>query len=125
MLYNNARKISGIGEFMHKNSMAIKVKETIKHHIINNKKEYIIVVLIFVVGIFFGVLFVNNMKENQVENNKIYISNFVNEMKNTDNINSINVLKSSIKQNALIALGVWFFGTTVIRNTCGVRNCFI
>ena len=39
------------------------MKETIKKHILNNKKEYIIVTLLFIIGIFLGVLFVNNINE--------------------------------------------------------------
>lgn len=98
----------------------INIKKIINNHITNNKKEYIIVALIFVIGIFLGVLFVNNVDENQKEDINAYINDFVNNMKNTDNINNISILKSSIKQNILLALGIWFFGTTVIRNT----NCF-
>ena len=45
----------------------INIKETIKQHIINNKREYIIVSLFFIIGIFLGVLFVNNIKDNQKE----------------------------------------------------------
>lgn len=35
-------------------------------------------------------------------------------MKNTDNINNIELLKNSIKQNVLLTFIIWFFGTTVI-----------
>ena len=42
-----------------------KIKEIIKQHVINNKKEYVIVTLLFIIGIFFGVLFVNNVNESQ------------------------------------------------------------
>ena len=41
------------------------LKEIIKKHILNNKKEYIIVTLLFIIGIFLGVLFVNNINESQ------------------------------------------------------------
>lgn len=101
------------------------IKKVISRHITNNKKEYIIFALIFVIGIFLGVLFVNNAKENQKEDINTYISDFVNKMKNTENIDNVNILKSSIKQNILLALGIWFFGTTVIRNTNCFWNCYI
>lgn len=103
----------------------INIKETIKQHIINNKREYIIVSLFFIIGIFLGVLFVNNIKEEQKEQIVTYVNDYITKMKDTDNINNIDVLKSSIKQNLLITIGIWFFGTTVIRVAYSFWNCFI
>lgn len=107
------------------NRKVIKVKETIKQHIINNKKEYIIVSLFFIIGIFLGVLFINNIKEEQKEQIGTYVNDYITKMKDTDNINNIDVLESSIKQNLLITLGIWFFGTTVIRVAYSFWNCII
>ena len=103
----------------------INIKETIKQHIIKNKIQYIIIALFFIIGIFLGVLFVNNIKEEQKEQIVTYVNDYITKMKDTDNINNIDVLKSSIKQNLLITIGIWFFGTTVIRNTYSFWNCFI
>ena len=103
----------------------INIKETIKQHIINNKREYIIIALFFIIGIFLGVLFVNNIKEEQKEQIVTYVNDYITKMKDTDNINNIDVLKSSIKQNLLITIGICFFGTTVIRNTYSFWNCCI
>ena len=103
----------------------INIKETIKQHIINNKIEYIIIALFFIIGIFLGVLFVNNIKGEQKEQIVTYVNDYITKMKDTDNINNIDVLKSSIKQNLLITIGIWFFGTTVILNTYSFWNCFI
>lgn len=103
----------------------INIKETIKQHIINNKREYIIVSLFFIIGIFLGVLFINNIKEEQKEQIGTYVNDYITKMKDTDNINNIDVLESSIKQNLLITLGIWFFGTTVIRVAYSFWNCII
>lgn len=103
----------------------ISIKKTIKQHIMNNKREYIIVALFFVIGIFLGVLLVNNIKDNQKEQISIYINNYITKMKDTDSINNIDVLKFSIEQNLLITLGIWFFGTTVIRSAHSFWNCII
>ena len=40
----------------------IKIRDTLKQHILNNKKEYIVVMLFFLVGIFLGVFFVFNIQ---------------------------------------------------------------
>ena len=57
------------------------MKETIKQHLIANKKEYIIVALFFVIGIFLGVLFVNNVQEAQRAEISTYLNNFTEKLK--------------------------------------------
>lgn len=91
-----------------------KIVKIIKEHILNNKKEYIIVTLIFITGIFLGVLFVNNSNQDQINEISQYLNNFIDKMKNAENISNIELLKASIKQNILLAITLWFFGTTVI-----------
>ena len=103
----------------------IKIKETIKQHIINNSKEYIIVTLIFIIGIFLGVLFVNNIQETPKNEVASYLNNFIEKMKQTEEFDNISLLKTSMGQNILLALIIWFFGTTVIRNTCCFWNYII
>ena len=92
----------------------IKIKETIVNHIINNKKEYIIVSLIFIIGIFLGVLFINNIQEGGKEEITTYLNQFVEKMKNNQEINNIELLKTTIGQNIILTIIIWFFGTTVI-----------
>lgn len=98
------------------------IKSAIATHIINNKKEYIIMLLLFVIGIFLGVLFINNAKDEQFNSISNYINNFVEKLKNIETIDSINLLKISILQNILVVVAIWFFGTTVIRNSSSVWN---
>jgi len=92
----------------------IKSFEAVKKHVINNSKEYIIVTLIFIIGIFLGVLFVNSMEENQKISSVSYMNDFIEKLKNTENLNHIELLKNSMLQNTLLAITIWFFGTTVI-----------
>lgn len=103
----------------------IKIKEIIKNHILNNSKEYIIVTLIFIIGIFLGVLFINNIKELQKNEINSYFNNFIEKIKTAEQLDNMSLLKTSIEQNILLAVIIWFFGTTVIRNTCSFGNCFI
>lgn len=98
---------------MNKNK-GIKIRETIVNHIINNKKEYIIVSLIFIIGIFLGVLFINNIQEGAKEEIATYLNEFIEKMKNNQEINNIELLKTTIGQNIILAIIIWFFGTTVI-----------
>ena len=92
----------------------MKIRDTIKQHINNNCKEYIIVILLFIIGIFLGVLFINNIEEAQKVEIDSYLNNFVEKMKNTQELDNMSLLKNSIKQNIILAIVIWFFGTTVI-----------
>lgn len=91
-----------------------KIKQTILTHIENNIKEYAIVSLIFVIGIIIGVIFINNTSEEQYLEITTYINTFIEDIKENKNINSFNLLKDSIKNNCILAVFLWFMGSTVI-----------
>lgn len=92
----------------------LKIVETIKKHVMNNAKEYITVTLIFVIGIFLGVLFINNIQEGQRTEINSYLNNFIEKFKNMKSINNVELLKTSICKNMILAVTIWFFGTTVV-----------
>lgn len=97
-----------------KKNKQIKIIEIIKTHILNNAKEYIIVTLLFIIGIFSGVLFINNMQYSQSSEVATYLNTFIEKLKNTEELNNLQLLKTSIGQNLVLAITIWFFGTTVI-----------
>ena len=99
---------------MKKNNKGTNIKNTIYKHISNNIKEYTLVVLLFIIGVFLGVMFINNSQEGQINELTSYINNFVEKFKSTDDLNIFELLKSSIIQNIVLAISLWFFGTTVI-----------
>ena len=94
----------------------------IKEHISNNIKEYILVMTIFLIGIFLGVLFINNTKEEQILEITKYLNSYVENFKSGNNVEIGVMLKTSLLQNIGIGIALWFFGTTVLRNSCCARN---
>ena len=92
----------------------IKIREAIKQHIINNLREYIIILLIFIIGIFLGVFFINNMQDEQKNEISEYINTFITNLKNSSEVNNLQLLKTSIAQNVVLGVAICFFGTTVI-----------
>lgn len=94
-----------------KNSKTIQI---IKSHIYNNIKEYSSVLIIFCIGIIFGVMFVNQCKDVQKLEIETYINTYIDDTKSIENISFYKELQNDIIKNVLFTIGIWFAGTTVI-----------
>ena len=103
----------------------LNIKSAIYKYITNNSKEYVLVTLIFLVGIFLGVMFINNTQEEQVSEITSYLNNFIDKLKDVKILNNVELLKTAVIENIILAVSLWFFGTTVIRNTYSFRNYII
>lgn len=91
-----------------------KIKQIILTHIENNIKNYAIVSIIFLIGIVIGVIFINNTSEAQSSEISNYITSFSQDLKENKNIDNLLLLKDSIKKNVVLAVFLWFMGSTVI-----------
>ena len=91
-----------------------RIKEVIFSHVESNLREYIIFTVIFLIGIIVGVIFINNASENQGLEINNYITSFISSLKENKEINDMLLLKDSIKKNVVLALILWFMGSTVI-----------
>ena len=85
---------------------------TIKVDIINNIKSYFIMIVIFAVGIFLGVLFIN--KTSDKSDIEKYINTYIDETNSIENRDYFVELKTDIKCNILLVFLLWFAGTTII-----------
>ena len=90
------------------------ILQTIKEHVVNNKKEYVIVSILFVIGIFLGVFFINNVGQEPKTLITEYLNQFIEKLKSSESLNLMELLKTSIGQNIILAISLWFFGTTII-----------
>ena len=89
-------------------------KDTLKNYVKNNYKEYLLVCILFLIGIFVGVMIINNCKDAQLTEITTYIKDFITKYKEIENINISRLIIESIKKNLLFAIILWLAGTTVI-----------
>ena len=80
----------------------------------NNIKEYIIITLIFLIGIFLGVMFVNNLEQTQKEEIISYVKTYKEAFKQNESSNNMILLRNNIKDNIILTLIIWFLGSTII-----------
>ena len=89
-------------------------KNIIISHVQHNLKEYIIIGIIFIIGILLGIVFVNNLNEVQTEEIDLYITSSITALKENKDINELQTLQDSIKNNITVATLLWLMGSTVI-----------
>ena len=97
-----------------KDSKKSLIKTVINEHVMNNLKEYIIVTVLFLIGIILGVIFINNTTQEQAQEISNYLNNFLIELKNNYSINRVELLKQSITENIILSIMLWFVGSTVV-----------
>lgn len=93
-------------------------KDIILRHINNNLRDYIVLILFFLVGIILGVIFINNANESQQEQISQYINGIVNSLKGDYVIDNTALLKSSIIDNIKLSFILWF--ARIYSNRCTI-----
>lgn len=91
-----------------------KWKEVLQSHISNNRKEYIIVTLFFIIGVFLGVLFINYTGESQHTEISTYLNQFLTKVSEKQDIDQMAMFQVSLWENIVLVITIWFFGTTLI-----------
>ncbi len=91
-----------------------KITSILLQHIKDNVKSYLLVAIILLIGIVLGVLFVNNLQEEQAQEVQSYVDHFVSSLQNGTGLDTGKLLKNSIKNNLVLAIAMWFAGSTVI-----------
>lgn len=91
-----------------------KILKTIREHIYNNLKQYIIVSIFFLIGIIAGAIFTNYSELQLKEQIGSYITTFIESLKTDYQIDSVNLLKNVIENHIIFAFLLWFMGCTII-----------
>ena len=90
------------------------MKNILIDYVIRNKKNFIVIITLFCIGIAIGIFFINNSSQTQTEEINTHVQNLITNIKDSKNINKLSVLFFSIKQNSLFILLIWFLGCTII-----------
>ena len=88
------------------------ISSIIKEEITNNIKPYIIITIIFLSGIFMGVLFIN--KTDTKSDIEKYINTYIDETKMIQNGDYLIEISKEIKSDIILTVLLWFAGTTII-----------
>lgn len=91
-----------------------KIKELLLSYIKNNLREYAIITIIFLIGLTFGVIFINNAGQTQINEISSYINEFIGSLKSDIQIDKAELLQDTLISNFILALVLWFVGSTVI-----------
>lgn len=88
------------------------ISSIIKEEIVNNIKSYMIITIIFLSGIFMGVLFIS--KTDSKSDIEKYISTYIDETKMIQEGDYLGEISKDIKSDILLTALLWFAGTTII-----------
>ena len=86
----------------------------ILNHVRQNKRQYLIVTGLFFIGFLIAILFINNMEQKQISEISEYIKQLSSNLKNTERIDYLDLLKQSVFSNTIIILIIWIASSTII-----------
>lgn len=90
------------------------INNLLLENIKRNKKEYISLCIALFIGVVLGIMFINNVKDNEKLQIQEYINSFIEILKNKSEIDNSTLLKESITRNIISGVSLWFIGSTVI-----------
>lgn len=92
----------------------MKKQSVLLEYVLKNKKNFLCILGLFLLGIIIGVIFINNANSSQIEEIKEYVSNLAENIKTEEHINKTELLAQSLTKNILCILLIWFLGCTII-----------
>ena len=72
---------------MGKRTIRFSLKDIILNYVTENFNKYLLVIVIFLIGIFTGVIVINNSSEETAFRTADYVTGFIQTLKNTEKIN--------------------------------------
>ena len=91
-----------------------KIGIVLYNHIINNKREYFIISILFFIGLIVGVFFINNTSNVKLEEINSYLNDMIKNIKSYENIDFVSLFKESVTSNLITILILWIGAPTII-----------
>ena len=88
-------------------------KKLIIEHVKNNTRDYLILLILFIIGIIVGIFFINHSTESQKSEIISYMNDFISSFKVHKEINYIELIKYSLFKNLFFAVILWLLGITL------------
>ena len=91
------------------------IKRVLIEHINSNLKDYLILSIIFIIGVMVGVILINNSSEQSKTEISGYINSFVDTIKNNQyEVDKLKLMQISILENIKTVAIIWLAGSTII-----------
>ena len=91
-----------------------KQKSILLEYVFKNKKNFIIIITIFFIGMIMGIFLVNNADYTQKDEILNYVKKLEANIKETDSINTTVLIFKSLKDNIMFIILIWFLGCTIV-----------
>lgn len=111
---------SDVGEHMktkkrYKNKYLIDIKSILIEHINSNLRDYLILSIIFIIGVMVGVILINNSSEQSKIEISGYINSFIDTIKGENyEVDKFKLIQISTVQNIKTIAIIWLAGSTII-----------
>ena len=100
-----------MSKFKHKKS---KIGAILYNHILNNKRGYFIVTILFFIGLIMAIFYINYATDAQIEEINSYLNTLTNQVKTYEGMDLLNLFKQSVVSNFLFVILLWFGASTII-----------
>lgn len=90
-----------------------KIKETIIRHIENNFKTYLVLIIVFFIGLILGIMFINNAQNDSQKEIDSYIHNFIEQINGNYQISKFDIFIKALKNNLITSILLWVLGCIV------------
>ena len=99
----------------YKNKYLIDIKSILIEHINSNLRDYLILSIIFIIGVMVGVILINNSSEQSKIEISGYINSFIDTIKGENyEVDKFKLIQISTVQNIKTIAIIWLAGSTII-----------
>ena len=99
---------------MKKNNVSFRIKKFIEEYIEDNIYNYILIILVFIIGIFAGIIVVNNFCDDKKEIINNYVASCFENLITINKIDQNNIFKNAFLKDLILTIILFISGTTIL-----------